>query len=190
MVAQAKAELRERLLAARRARPPESRAEAGTAIATTLLALPEITVSSTVAGHLSIGTEPPTMHLLEALRSRGVRVVLPVTRDDLDLDWAGYDGPDRLAQAGRGLREPTGPRLGTAAVTAADAVVVPGLAVDERGIRLGRGGGSYDRALARVPAGRPVIVLLYDDELLPAVPAEPHDRAVTIAVTPSRVVRF
>ena len=190
MVTHEKAQLRERLLAARRARLPETRAQAGAAIASAVLALPEITVASTVAAHLSIGTEPPSMHLLEAFRSRGVRVVVPVLRDDLDLDWAQYDGPDALAQAARGLREPTGPRLGLEAVAAADVVVVPGLAVDERGIRLGRGGGSYDRALARVPPERPVVVLLYDDELLPVVPAEPHDRAVTVAVTPSRVVRF
>jgi 5-formyltetrahydrofolate cyclo-ligase len=69
-------------------------------------------------------------------------------------------------------------------------VVVPGLAVDERGLRLCRGGGSYDRALRRVPSGRPVIALLYDDEVLPVVPAEPHDQKVTVAVTPSRTWRF
>ena len=186
----AKSELRERILSARRARPPAAREEAGAAIARAVLALPEITLSSTVAAYLSIGTEPPTMHLVEDLRSRGIRVVVPVVGDDLDLDWADYDGLHRLAQSSRGLREPSGPRLGVSAVAAADIVLVPGLAVDERGTRLGRGGGSYDRALPRVPAGRPVVVLLYDDELLPVVPSEPHDQPVTMAVTPDRVVRF
>lgn len=185
-----KPELREHLLAARRARPAAARDAAGAAIALAVLALPEITVSSTVAAYLSIGTEPPTMHLVESLRSHGVRVVVPVVGDDLDLDWADYVNPDRLAQTGRGLREPTGPLLGVSAVAAADVVLVPGLAVDERGTRLGRGGGSYDRALRRVPAGRPVAVLLYDEELLPVVPSEPHDQPVTMAVTPHRVVRF
>ena len=186
----AKSELRERLLAARRARPPAARDEAGAAIAQAVLALPEITVSSCVATYLSIGTEPATMHLVESLRSRGVRVVVPVVGDDLDLDWADYVGPDGLAQTGRGLREPTGPLLGVNAVAAADVVLVPGLAVDERGMRLGRGGGSYDRALQRVPARRPVAVLLYDEELVPVVPSEAHDQPVTMAVTPHRVVRF
>ena len=125
----AKSELRERLLAARRARPPAARDEAGAAITHAVLALPEITDSSSVAAYLSIGTEPPTMHLVESLRSRGVRVVVPVVGDDLDLDWADYGGPDALAQSQRGLREPTGPRLGVAAVAAADVVLVPGVAV-------------------------------------------------------------
>ena len=186
----AKSELREHLLAARRARPPAARGEAGAAIAHAVLTLPEITGSSSVAAYLSIGTEPPTMHLVESLRSHGVRVMVPVVVDDLDLDWADYGGPDGLAQTRRGLREPTGPLLGVRAVAAADVVLVPGLAVDERGTRLGRGGGSYDRALQRVPAGRPVAVLLYDEELLPVVPSEPHDQPVTMAVTPLRVVRF
>jgi len=189
-VDRAKSELRERLLAARRARAPTARHEAGAAIAQAVLSLPEIKVSSTVAAYVSIGTEPPTMHLVESLRSHGVRVVLPVLGDDLDLDWADYVGPDVLVQTGHGLREPTGPLLGLSAVAAADVVLVPGLAVDERGTRLGRGGGSYDRALQRVPAGRPVAVLLYDEELLPVVPSEPHDRPVTMAVTPDRVARF
>ena len=76
----------------------------------------------------------------------------------------------------RGLREPDGAAAGLDAVAGADVVAGPGLAVDARGTRLGRGGGSYDRALPRVPAGRPVVALLYDGELLPVVPSEPHDR--------------
>ncbi len=187
---QAKSALRERLLAARRERTADTRAAAGAAIASAVLVLPEITDSSTVAAYLSIGTEPPTMHLVESLRSRGVRVLAPVVGDDLDLDWADYAGPGDLAQTSRGLREPSGPRLGTTAIAAADVVLVPGLAADEHGMRLGRGGGSYDRALARVPPGRPVAVLLYDGEVLPVVPADPHDRRVTMAVTPTRVWRF
>ena len=55
----------------------------------------------------------------------------------------------------------------------------PGLAVSPTGLRLGQGGGCYDRALGRVPVGTPVWVLLYDDEVGLDVPAEPHDRSVT-----------
>jgi 5-formyltetrahydrofolate cyclo-ligase len=73
---------------------------------------------------------------------------------------------------------------------AADVVVVPALAVGPDGTRLGRGGGSYDRALARVTAARTVIALLYDGEVLPDVPVEEHDRAVDAAVLPSGVRWF
>jgi len=77
-----------------------------------------------------------------------------------------------------------------AAIGSADAVLVPALAVANDGTRLGRGGGSYDRALARVPVGTPVWVLLYDDEVGVSVPVEPHDRLVTGAATPSGIVRL
>jgi 5-formyltetrahydrofolate cyclo-ligase len=130
------------------------------------------------------------MHLVDDLRSRGIRVVVPVVEDDLDLDWADYGGPDAVAQTRRGVYEPLGSRLGVGAVASADVILVPGLAADERGMRLGRGGGSYDRALRRVPAGRLVAVLLYDDEVLPVVPTEAHDQPVTMAVTPTGVWRF
>ena len=114
-------------------------------------------------------------------------MLLPVLRPDNDLDWAAYDGPAGLVAAGRGLLEPTSPPLGVHALATADVVLVPGLAVSSRGERLGRGGGSYDRALGRVPAGTPVTVLLYDDEVGLDVPVEPHDRPVTHVATASGV---
>lgn len=146
--------------------------------------------AGTVAAYLSIGTEPATHNLIDSLRSRGVRVLVPVLREDLDLDWAGYDGLDRFAQGWRGLWTTSDPGLGVDAVTAAHLVIVPALAVDERGSRLGRGGGSYDRALARVAPGRPVIALLYDGELLADVPVQAHDRPVSAAITPSGLRQF
>ncbi|MFB7599105.1 5-formyltetrahydrofolate cyclo-ligase, partial [Streptomyces sp. NPDC056160] len=86
-----------------------------------------------------------------------------------------------------------GRRLGPDAVTAADVVLLPGLAADSRGMRLGRGGGSYDRVLARLEradAHPALVVLLYDREVVEHVPAEPHDRPVQAVVTPSGVRRF
>jgi len=156
-------------------------------------ALPELAGARTVAAYVSVGREPGTRPLLEELRERGVRVLLPVLLPDDDLDWAAYAGPDALARAGRGLQEPTGTRLGRDAVTGCDAVLLPGLAVDDDGIRLGRGGGSYDRVLARLAAAGAdpaLVVLLYDGEVPAEVPVEPHDRPVTAAVTPSAVHRF
>lgn len=76
------------------------------------------------------------------------------------------------------------------AVATADVVLTPGLAVDRGGMRIGRGGGSYDRALGRVPVGTFTCTLLYDGELLDEVPAGPHDRRVTAVVTPSGVTRL
>ncbi len=62
---------------------------------------------------------------------------------------------------------------------------MPALAVDHRGVRLGRGGGYYDRALAAVPAGVPLVALLHDGELVERLPADPWDTTVTSAVEPA-----
>ncbi|UNO41527.1 5-formyltetrahydrofolate cyclo-ligase [Streptomyces sp. MST-110588] len=188
-----KGELRRELLAARAALAPADVTTAGPQLAGRALELTELTGARTVAAYVSVGREPSTRALLEELRTRGVRVLLPVLLPDNDLDWAAYEGPERLVRAGRGLLEPAGERLGTEAVTEAGAVLLPGLAVDRRGLRLGRGGGSYDRVLERLErAGvRPaLVVLLYDAEVLEEVPAEAHDRRVRAAVTPTLVHRF
>lgn len=180
-----KAALRARLLAARRALPAGQRQVADERLVAALVTtLREV---RTVAGFLPFGSEPcatASPCLPEALRASGVRVLLPVLLPDLDLDWAWYDG--RLVAATRGLHEPVGPRSGPDAVAAVDAVVVPAVAVDHRGVRLGRGGGSYDRALARVPAGIPVIAPLYEAEFVARLPLEPHDREVSMVITPDR----
>ncbi|MFJ2812686.1 5-formyltetrahydrofolate cyclo-ligase [Streptomyces sp. NPDC087294] len=172
------------------------RAAAGE-LARRALALPELERARTVAAYVSVGTEPGTLPLLDALRARGVEVLLPALLADNDLDWGRYTGEGSLARVrhdGRmSLFEPSGERLGPDAVTAADVVLLPGLAVDGRGMRLGRGGGSYDRVLARLEAAGAhpaLVVLLYGSEVVGHVPAEPHDRPVQAAVTPEGVHRF
>ncbi|WP_435969618.1 5-formyltetrahydrofolate cyclo-ligase [Streptomyces sp. Qhu_M48] len=188
-----KAVLRSRLLADRAALSAESLTLTADSLARRGLELAELAGASTVAAYVSVGREPGTRALLDALHARGVRVLLPVLLPDNDLDWAAYEGREALAKAGRGLLEPTGPRLGPDAVCTADTVLLPGLAVDGRGMRLGRGGGSYDRVLARLTragADPALVVLLYADEVVARVPEEPHDHPVHAVVTPEGVTRF
>jgi 5-formyltetrahydrofolate cyclo-ligase len=149
-----------------------------------VLSLPEIQMAGTVAAYMSVGTEPDTAGLVYALWKRGTYVLLPLLRGDHDLDWASYEGPDSLRPGPHGLLEPIEPPRGVTAVTSADLVIVPALAVDRGGMRLGRGGGSYDRALARVGAAVPTIALIYDDELLEEVPAGPLDQPVRMVAQP------
>jgi 5-formyltetrahydrofolate cyclo-ligase len=186
--------LRSRLLAARAAMSPVERDAAAAALGAAAQALVESAGADTVACYVSMGSEPGTRPLLDALRKGGVRVLLPVLLPDDDLDWAAYEGVEALAPARLGLLEPTGPRLGVDAVCVADLVLLPGLAVDPAtGVRLGRGGGSYDRALSRiaaVAAPARLVTLLFDGELVVGLPAEPHDRAVDAVVTPSRTIAF
>ncbi|KAA1428483.1 5-formyltetrahydrofolate cyclo-ligase [Nocardioides antri] len=189
-LALAKLAVRDQLLTSRRRRSLSEVGAAARAIADHLVAAPEVRRAATVACYVSVGSEPGTTALLDRLVEAGKRVILPVLLPDNDLDWSAYHGPASLAPAGRGLLEPVGPRLGADAVATADVVLVPGLAVSPTGQRLGRGGGSYDRALARVPLGTFTCVLLYPDETGVAVPTEPHDRPVAAVATPEGVVRF
>ena len=182
--------LRDQLITDRNRRPLLEVAEGARALAEHLLAAPEVRRAATLAVYVSIHTEPGTGPLLDALQGLGRRVILPVVLPDLDLDWAVYEGPGDLVRARRGLLEPSGPRLGREAIATADAVLTPGLAVDRTGMRLGQGGGCYDRALGRVPVGTFTCTLLYDGELVDEVPSDPHDRRVTAAVTPSGLTRF
>ena len=179
-----KASLRRRLVAARAAMSDSARAQASRLIRDHVLEMPEVSAAGTIAAYCSIGSEPDTRKLIFALWKRGSYVVLPVLLPDGDLDWASYEGPDSLTAGPRGLLEPAEPRRGPGTVARADVVLVPALAVDGQGHRLGRGGGSYDRALARVGGQVPTIALLYDDELLPAVPAQAHDQRVRMVARP------
>ena len=189
-IRQQKAELRSRLLAARAGLTADERAAAGRLIRDALLSLPEVQMAGTVAAYYSVGAEPGTRGLVYALWKRGTYVLLPLLRPDGDLDWASYEGPDSLVPGPRGLREPAEPPRGADAVARADVVLAPALAVDRDGRRLGRGGGSFDRALARVGPLIPVIALLYDDELVGRLPAEPHDVPVRSAVRPGHGVTW
>ena len=127
-----------------------------------------------VTSYDAVPGEPPTAALNAALAATGIRVLLPITLPDLDLDW--YDAAD-----------PSSTPLGRDAVSLADVVLAPGLAVDARGTRMGQGGGCYDRALPRRRPGTPVVVLLHPGELVdpgdPPLPWQPHDQPVDAVVT-------
>lgn len=186
----AKAALRDQLVTARGRRSLAELGDAARDLAAHLLACDEVRRAASVAAYVAVGTEPGTAPLLSALLDAGKRVVLPVVLPGNDLDWAVHTGDAGLVPARFGLLEPSGPRLGVDAIATPDVVLVPGLAVDDAGFRLGRGGGCYDRALARVPVGTFTCVLLYDDEVGRDVPVEPHDLPVSAAVSPSGLRRF
>lgn len=119
----------------------------------------------------SLPHEPPTAALNTALRAAGWQVLVPITLPDLDLDWCDLADADRTP-------------LGTAAPARADLALIPGLAVDHHGTRLGQGGGCYDRVLPRLRPGTPVAVLLHPGEHTSAtLPREPHDQPVSTVLT-------
>lgn len=189
-IAAQKIALRDQLLTSRRRLPLQVIGENAVAIAAHLADTEEVRRAATVAAYVSVSHEPGTGPTIERLHAMGRRVILPVLLPGNDLDWAAYTGPDGLLPAGRGLLEPVGPPLGQDAIGAADVVLCPAVAVDRTGMRLGRGGGSYDRALGRVPVGTFVCALVYDGEIVARAPADGHDRPVAAVVTQSGVTRF
>ncbi len=176
----AKADLRRRLRRARIDRTEHERATVAAAFVGHAAALD----GSTIAAFVGVRSEPPTVPLLEALHARGVRVLLPVLLADMDLDWAPFTGAAELVEGRLRMSEPPGPTLGPDAIATADLVLVPALAVDGSGMRLGQGGGSYDRALIRTSAR--VVAVVFGDEVLEWLPAEDHDRSVDGVLTPDR----
>ncbi|MDX3195894.1 5-formyltetrahydrofolate cyclo-ligase [Streptomyces sp. MN03-5084-2B] len=181
-----KTEWRNRVTRARAGQAAESHAQEASALVS---AVSKVTVS-TVCAYLPFGTEPGTTAFVDALAAGGARVLLPVIRSRTDpLDWAEYTGEaDLVPSRFRGIREPGGKRLGTDAVAAAELVLVPALAVDRRGVRLGRGAGHYDRSLVFAAAGTALLAVVRDDELVERLPGEPHDVRMTGALTPGRGV--
>jgi len=128
-----------------------------------------------VAIYRAAPTEPSTAALARALHERGVPVIVPDLLADLDLDWRELR-PDGTQ----------GPLLGREAIAAAHVIVTPALAVDHHGTRLGQGGGSYDRALARRRPGALVVAVVGDGEYVEGpLPREPHDEPVAAVVTPA-----
>lgn len=145
----------------------------------------------TVCAYVPIGSEPGSAHMLADLAEFGARVLLPVVAGPGPLDWGWYYGPESMRPGPYGLREPIGERLGRSALRIADLVLVPALAVDRHGSRLGRGAGHYDQSLPMASAGTELVAVVRDQEIFEALPAEAHDVRMTAVLTPSRgLLRF
>ena len=182
MAVAAKAALRTQILDRRRARPVREREAAAAGLTRALLR--GLAGVRAFAAFVPDDDEPGHGRIPAAFTQLGARVLLPVTpTDGRELAWAVDTG--RLGPGRHGLMEPLGPRLGATAVGTADVVVVPALAVARDGLRLGRGGGYYDRALQHARPDAAIVALVFDDEFVDELPTEPHDRPVTAVVTPS-----
>ncbi len=127
-----------------------------------------------VASYTSYGNEPSTQGFNSTLLSREVQILLPHLLEDNSLEWVDFK---------------TGKNFGVTGISLAQIVVVPALSVDESGMRIGQGGGSYDRAL-KLNSGWKVC-LLHDGEIFEGkLPQEIHDQKVNAVVTPTKIIRF
>jgi 5-formyltetrahydrofolate cyclo-ligase len=181
-----KTELRAGILLARRTLAPQLHDSEADALCGHLSSL--IADGETVCGYVPVGSEPGSAEMIDSLFHRGVRVLLPVARHDaaglpVPLQWGEYR-PGGLVQARFGLSEPAEPWLAANSICAATVVLVPALAVDRAGVRLGRGAGFYDRSLPLAAPSARLVAVVRDEELLDRLPEEPHDVPMTHALTP------
>ena len=176
-----KAAARQYLLGARKTRP---HAEDLLASARSQQAVQD---AQRIALYVSIGAEPQTGALIDWLLAAGREVLLPILYADNDLGWGLAPGAADLVPGRLGMSEPP-VDLGPDAIATADLVICPAVAVARDGVRLGRGGGSYDRALARVSPGTPIWAAVYDSEVVEALPADDHDQLVHAALTPNQLI--
>ncbi|GAB4281883.1 MAG: 5-formyltetrahydrofolate cyclo-ligase [Coriobacteriia bacterium] len=183
-----KSEIRLKARAARRALMPEERAVAAAAVCLTVMALPEMRDVSSVLLYGAMPEEVDVTCIAREMRERGARVAMPRVAGPHDLTLHWIDDESELVEGSFGLREPRAdaPR---ARLDEIEAIIVPAVAFDVEGWRIGLGRGYYDRLLARVADGVPTIGVAYDEQVFPAVPRAEHDRPVRILVTPTRTVR-
>ena len=187
---EAKDALRKAIRAERDRLSTRARARAGDGFAQVVGDLPQVRAARTVAAYVSRPAEPATVPLLERLAARGTRVLLPVLGTGLQREWAWFTTAEELQVRAPGRPpEPGGPTVGVEALAEVDAVVVPALAVDTTGARLGQGGGWYDRVLVHARPGTCVIAMVFPDEIYDhttrPLPQQPHDHPVDIVATPT-----
>ncbi len=182
-VAGAKSDLRQRLIAERNLRHISRDETVDVGLTRNLIRLCVQLKARTVACYLSFGTEPTTVGFLRWARENGVRVLLPISLPDGELEWV-ESASEETSKGIFGFAEALGE---IADFEEVDLVLVPALAVDRSGVRLGKGKGYYDRALA-TPNSKSILAVVYDAEVVDQIPCESHDVKVGGFVTESRIV--
>ena len=181
-----RAELRER----RRIRSQHERDAATESLTTQLIALTSTLGPRSISCYLATPDEPQTRPFLNWAAEQGIRVLLPISRDDGLLEWATDDGSldDELDAAGMPM--PSSEVLGPIAINDVGLILVPAAAVDRTGMRMGWGRGYFDKTLGSMQRRPPVFAVVFESEVLDELPREAHDQGVDGVVTPAGITRF
>ncbi len=181
-----KERLRGEVFARRDGLDKEFRHEAALRIADRALALPQLEDVTPVGGYWPIRSEVDPRPLMEALIARGQDVALSQILHP-HLSWRLWRPGDVLIKGGFGVREP-GP---DAPEVFPKALLVPLVAFDRRGGRIGYGKGHFDRAIAALEAQHPVLTigLAYAVQEIDEVPVESHDRLLDVIITEAELIR-
>ena len=180
-----RAELRER----RRITPSHEREEASAGLTRNLIELTKSSRVKSIAAYLSLPDEPGTRDFVAWACEAGIRVLIPVSREDGLLDWAPYDGQDEDEDV-LGMPTPTTELLSPLAINEVDLIFVPAASVDSSGMRMGWGRGYFDKTLGSMERCPPVYAVIFDSEFVDTVPSEVHDQPVNGVVTPTGITRL
>ena len=180
-----KAQLRTTLLRQLKQQKEEIRRRRSEAIWRKVYRLAAFRRARTVCCYVALPYEVQTWRMIEEMRSKGKRVVVPVVaRRATRLSLCEIRDPNvELARGAFGVWEPMADRRRPVRLRDVHLVLVPALAFDRRGHRLGHGGGYFDRLLARLPKTTPTVGLAFRFQLLDDLPVRPHDRAVQTVLT-------
>jgi 5-formyltetrahydrofolate cyclo-ligase len=181
--------LRSALREVRSSISPQERARATAAVTGHLQQLTTGLGVTSIAAYLSTPDEPSTREFLHWACDQGIRVLLPISREDGLLDWAPYDGKDEDEDV-FGMPTPTTEVLGPIAINQVDLIIVPAATVDRTGMRMGWGRGYFDKTLGSMERCPPVYAVIFDSELVESVPSEVHDQRVDGVVTPGGITTF
>jgi 5-formyltetrahydrofolate cyclo-ligase len=177
IVSEAKARLRTQVLSNRSA---ELASDTASQIGSQLIKLCNQLGAKSVGIYLSFGSEPATDAFVVAAKAAGITLYAPRTGPDSTMEFAHLEGPTQSSELG--FLQPNGEIVEPEDLAL---IIAPALSVDSFGNRLGRGGGFFDRYLEHFDG--PVAAVVYEHELVPSLPSEPHDKQVQYAVTPSKI---
>ncbi len=185
--------LREQARAARRALSEPARDEAATAVAARLRALPAFDTARRIGAYAAVASELSLQPLIESMLARGQRVYLPhIEQHAPEMQFAPWHGdPRRLKTNHFGIAEPMVDAAQLASADTMDLILLPLLAFDRCGGRLGSGAGFYDRALAfrlRSPAPPLLVGVGHACQEVDAIPAEPWDVPLDAVVTDRELI--
>ncbi len=141
---------------------------------------PHFMAAQTIMLFNALPDEPATLPLLDALCAEGRTILLPRVTSDTDMELRRYTGTKDLKRGAFGIMEPTGALFTD--YEKIEIVVVPGMAFDAAGHRLGRGKGYYDRFLSLVPEAYKIGVCL-PSHLVNHVPTDDHDVVMDTVIT-------
>ena len=181
--------LRAQMLALRNSKPTSELDQLSSKITARLLELAKVKEARTISTYLDIGSEVRTRGLVEWAIENGKRIIVPVVdKANQRLTFSEFKAAEELERGAHGIPEPKREFRRPVALEQADVILVPGVAWDQRGFRIGYGAGYYDRSINALRTHVTTVGLAYEFQFVSNVPRSRYDRRVDRIVTESKII--